>query len=86
MCGVITGAKAMPNRFNDIPKMATLIETSNSSITPVMPAVYDVMPKALHENVRTSIRCMLIPEEVLTPQSRMRTRRLKHRPFDVEAN
>ena len=46
-CGVMTGAKAMPTRYIDIGKIATVIETSNFAITPERPAVYAVRPKAL---------------------------------------
>lgn len=39
MCGVMIGAKAIPSRFSESPKMATVIDTLNSFITPVIPAV-----------------------------------------------
>ena len=37
--GVVIGAKAMPKRFRENPKMATVIDTLNSSITEPIPAV-----------------------------------------------
>lgn len=39
MCGVIIGAKAIPAKFKDSPRMATVIDTLNSAMTPDMPAV-----------------------------------------------
>ncbi len=46
-CGVMMGAKAMPTRYNDIGKIATVIDTLNFPITPEIPGVYAVRPKAL---------------------------------------
>lgn len=46
-CGVIIGAKAMPKRYSENPKMATCIVTSRCCTTPVMPGVYAVAPNAL---------------------------------------
>ncbi len=37
--GVMIGAKAMPRRYNDRPRIATVYETLNRVMTSVMPAV-----------------------------------------------
>jgi len=46
-CGVMIGAKAMPTRYSDIGKIAAVIDTLNFAITPEIPGVYAVRPKAL---------------------------------------
>jgi len=46
-CGVVIGAKAIPTRYNENGKMATVRDTLNFVCTSPIPAVYDVRPKAL---------------------------------------
>ena len=38
------GAKKAPKSGSDNPRIAVVIETLNSAMTPVMPAVYAVIP------------------------------------------
>ncbi|KAI4166041.1 MAG: hypothetical protein LQ342_000472 [Letrouitia transgressa] len=46
-CGVMIGAKKTPKRNRESGNMATVMDTSNRIITPWMPTVVEVRPKAL---------------------------------------
>ena len=52
-CGVMIGAKAMPKRYSERPRIAVVVETSKSVMTPEIPAVYTVAPKALGGGLST---------------------------------
>jgi len=48
-CGECIGEHATPRRKTDIPKMAKVMDTSNSFMIMPIPAVYDVRENALEK-------------------------------------
>lgn len=55
ICGVRMGAKAIPTRFKDNPRIAAVLDTLNSAMTPEIPAVYAVTPKALSRKIKSNV-------------------------------